>query len=447
MRYSIATLLLITFASVCAADTLVTTDGRKFEGTLVGQDESTVVFDVMRAGASTRITLDPREVLKVTKGPIEKSPNATPPAKPLSKPATKPVLAPSAALGADVPPTPPPIEKYSGPTYYLIPLRGEVGVTFTAGWLEQGLADASLRAPTVVVLEIDSPGGSIAEVTRMMEVINQYKKKMRLVVFARRAISAAAITALSVDDIYMRRTAIIGAATAFKLNAETGMPEDISEKMQSVWRATARSSAEIGKHPTAIAEAMIDRNVQLYKSKQDGRTIISSESKGTEVKPKGKLLTMTAQEAVDFTLASGITDDYQELGAALGYPSWTECKGIGVALAQYAEQKAERTKKQFVAIFEKFEEEIRVARVNDPTTFKDYRADRNGELTYDSQRKLQDRSGRCVAALGRAEDLLGKAAALAREQPSLMADSESIEKIKDEIATIRKNIATMARRK
>jgi hypothetical protein len=156
---------------------------------------------------------------------------------------------------------------------------------------------------------------------------------------------------------------------------------------------------------------------------------------------------MTAQEAVDCTLAAGIADDVQELGTALGYRSWTECKGVGTALAQYAEQKVERTKKQFVAIFEKFEEEIRIARVNDPTTFKDYRADRNGELTYESQRKLQDRSGRCVAALARAEEQLAKAAALAREQPSLMADSEAIEKIRDEIATIRKNIASMARRR
>jgi len=441
MRNIFAALVLISAATVCIADTLTTTDGRKFEGTLVRQDETAVVFDINRGGASTRITLEPQEVLKVIKGPLVQ------PAAPTAKPATRPAAV-SAAAAQDAPPTPPPIEKYAGPTYYIIPLRGEVGATFTAALLEQALADANLRSPTVVVLEIDSPGGSIAEVSKMIEVINQYKKKLRIVVFSRRAISAAAITALAADDIYMRRTAIIGAATAYKLNEATGMPEDISEKMASVWRATARSSAEIGKHPTAIADAMIDRNVQLYKSKEDGKTVISTnESKGTLLKGNGKLLTMTAQEAMDCTLAVGIADDYQELGAALGYRSWSECKGMGAALAQYCEQKAERTKKQFLAIFEKFEEEIRIARVNDPTTFKDYRAAPNGDMTYESRQKLQDRSGRCVAALARAEDQLARAAALAREQPSLMADGEAIEKIKDEIATIRKNIASMARRR
>jgi len=444
MRYLIAAVLILSVGAVCFADTLVTTDGRRFEGTLVQQNETTVVFDMVRGGASTRLTLDPREVVKVTKGPLEQP--AAPAGKSTPKPATKPSAVSSS--GDVPPPTPPPIEKYSGPTYYLIPLRGEVGLTFTAAVLEMALADAAQRSPTVVVLEIDSPGGSVAEVTRLVEVINQYKKKMRIVVFARRAISAAAITALAVDDIYMRHTAIIGAATAYKLNAETGMPEDISEKMASVWRAVARSCAEVGHHPPVIAEAMIDRNVQLFKSKENGRTLISEdESKGTPIKVKGKLLTMTAQEAVDITLAAGIADDLAELGTALGYSSWTECKGIGAALGEYAQKKAEQTKKQFAAIFEKFEEEIRLARVNDPTTFKDYFADRNGQLTLESRQKLEARSGRCVAALGRAEDLLAKAATLAREQPSLMASSEAIEKIKDEIATIRKNIASMARRR
>src|SRR3954462_15036615 len=111
MRYRFIALLLIGLASMCAADTLTTTDGRKFEGTLISQDESSVVFELSRGGASTRITLDPREVLKVIKcAPAQ-------PAASASKPATKP-SAISAASAQDAPPTPPPIEKYAGPTYY-----------------------------------------------------------------------------------------------------------------------------------------------------------------------------------------------------------------------------------------------------------------------------------------------------------------------------------------
>src|SRR5579859_6436120 len=44
----------------------------------------------------------------------------------------------------------------SGPTYYLIPLHGEVGATILANAIEKSLADAILRKPTVVVLDIDS---------------------------------------------------------------------------------------------------------------------------------------------------------------------------------------------------------------------------------------------------------------------------------------------------
>src|SRR5438552_3093002 len=129
MRYVIATVLLNGVVSICFGDTLLTTDGRKFEGTLIEQSESAVVFEVSRAGASTRITLDPRQVLKITKGPIDPPPTPAPKAAP--NPATKPAAVQSVAL-ADAPPAPPPVEKYSGPTYYVIPLRGEVGATFTA---------------------------------------------------------------------------------------------------------------------------------------------------------------------------------------------------------------------------------------------------------------------------------------------------------------------------
>ncbi|HSZ59191.1 MAG TPA: hypothetical protein VK797_26355 [Tepidisphaeraceae bacterium] len=61
-----------------------------------------------------------------------------------------------------VPPEPvaPPIASSASakPTYYLIPLHGEVGSTILAGALEKSLADAVARKPTVVVLDIDSPG-------------------------------------------------------------------------------------------------------------------------------------------------------------------------------------------------------------------------------------------------------------------------------------------------
>ena len=56
------------------------------------------------------------------------------------------------------PEAPPMAAAPGGATYYVIPLHGAVGETFVADALEKSLADASKRKPTVVVLDIDSPG-------------------------------------------------------------------------------------------------------------------------------------------------------------------------------------------------------------------------------------------------------------------------------------------------
>jgi membrane-bound ClpP family serine protease len=70
----------------------------------------------------------------------------------------------TSAPAANGEPKPPPVVKHAGPTYYLAPLRGEVGTSMLAANLEKVLADAATRSPTVVVLQMDSPGGSVAEV-------------------------------------------------------------------------------------------------------------------------------------------------------------------------------------------------------------------------------------------------------------------------------------------
>ena len=46
------------------------------------------------------------------------------------------------AAPANNEPKPPPVVKHTGPTYYLVPLRGEVGTAMIASNLEKMLADA-----------------------------------------------------------------------------------------------------------------------------------------------------------------------------------------------------------------------------------------------------------------------------------------------------------------
>src|SRR5207248_2234124 len=121
----------------------------------------------------------------------------------------------------------------------------------------------------------------------------------RIVVWMRDAASAAAITCLCVDEIYMLKTATFGAATAYRRTAD-GTPEALEEKMQAVWRARGRSAAELGKHPAVVADAMIDRWTTVYAREVGGRTVLlpKHEAGAVAVNEPGHLLMLTADEAV-----------------------------------------------------------------------------------------------------------------------------------------------------
>jgi ATP-dependent protease ClpP protease subunit len=439
----ITAMLLALLADAVLGDTLVMSDGRRLEGRLLSRDTVSVRFEIHRAGKISTIAFDANDVDKVIPGPLEDAP-----AKPAAT--AQPLRTIPLAPGPRLPgPNAPPLLTYNTPTYYIIPLKGQVGVTMTADVLSRSMSDAAARKPTVVILEIDSPGGAVDEVTKMVEVLSTYKGKLRTVVLVHRAISAAAITALACDQIYMRHTAVIGAATAFKFNQVTGIPENIEEKFESIWRATARSSAEVGGHPTVLAEAMIDRKVPLYKSTHDGKSVISSTpgDGAVALKPAGKLLAMTAQEAIDCTLAAGIADDEAELGKAIGYEGWVECVGLGVPLAKYFQDRFEEAQRKVKQIGEAYQTELKNARANDPSTFQDYLIFREtGKMTPESLDKWEERSSKCAAALSRAEQQLDRAAAAAKEFPAALGDPEQIARLRTALDEVRAHIVAQSRR-
>ena len=211
----------------------------------------------------------------------------------------------------------PPVKAEHGdPGYYVIPLHGVVGQTMVADALEKSLADAQNRQPTVVILDIESPGGSVGEAQDMIKVLHHYNKDLRIVALAGEDLSAAAITTLSVKEIYMKPTGEIGAATAYDAS-NPGMPADISAKMQSAWKAIARSSAEEGGHEPLLADAMIDNHMQLsLTTGPDGKKVVSEGTSGEELVRSGQILTLTDKEAVHCGLAAGEAEDARIQGAA-----------------------------------------------------------------------------------------------------------------------------------
>jgi len=406
------------------SDTLVLTDGRTFQGRLIKKTDKEVVFEAIQFGTKIQVSFPPDQVSRITEGKVDPKTAST---KPIAGKAAK-----------KLPPAPkaPPIVKYKGPTYYLVPLRGQVGTHMLAVNLRKSLDDAMRRSPSVVILDIDSPGGMISEAQRIMAVLREYTGRLRIVTLAGRTLSAAAILSLSTREIYMRPAGMIGAATAFKMTS-FGLPQAIDEKFQSTWRAVARSSAEAGGHNPLLAEAMIDNKVELHWVEQGGRKLVRrGRGRGRNVlTTRGRLLTMTAGEAVACGLAKGKVDTYDALGRALGMDTWTECRGLGTALARWwtdtvgkFDADIQKTKKAFLANLRRAEG----ARPNQPQYTYVYFRDTH-RMVPQSQRKWRERSIACARFFRKAQKDLQAAIDLAGEMKGMKAFVENLQEMQTRV--------------
>lgn len=423
---SFACILLMLASGLHAAE-VIRKDGTTVRGEIVSEDESKVVVNVSRAGMSSRVSIPRSDIADINRA-------AAPSATPGSGGGATSGSSTSSTMKGE--PTPPPVIKHAGPVYYVIPLRGKVGVTIVASVLEKSLADAATRNPSAVILQIDSPGGLIQEVENLIDVIEKHKKKVKIVVWTKEALSAAAITALSVDDIYVQKGATFGAATAWRMTPR-GTPEAVAEKMASIWRARGRSAAELGNHSPLLAESMIDPSKPLYLGTENGKPAIFDENKtgSTLFKEPGKILALTAREAVACGLAKGIADSPAELGQALGFANWKECQGVAVELANWWEQRVDAADKNWKATMGRLDESMRSARSADPGGYNDYAAN-----DLESVRKWNERTGKCANFLRAAENHLTALGKLADEYPHLGADRESIDSARRVLAEFRANI-------
>ena len=415
--------------SVSLGDTLTMKDGRVYDGRIIRRGDSGVVFEVHKYGATMRAEFPAREIDSIREGPVVEPSQRIP--EPDSPSASGSTSGSATVTPTDPLPPPPPIVEHSGPTYCVVPMRGQVGKDLVASVLDQSLADAVKRRPTVIVLEMDSPGGLIREVEPLVQTIRKYRDT-RTVLVVHHAISAAAITGLSVPEIYMTPNSIFGAATAFRAMPD-GTPQDIEEKMRSVWRAVARNSAEQGGHSPLLASAMIDAKYDLHvETSRDGKKEIVEGAGGDSVVRQGSLLAMTAPEACACGLAAGTIEDFATLGRLLHVGRWTHIECYAPALMEHRQKSASQAQKDFDRLDSEFQQNMKDARQSDPSGFS-YQVHRDGSLTPESQKAWQERSVPCMKSLTAAGQDLDQMAALSEKFPQFLTAADELRKKKDTI--------------
>lgn len=153
---------------------------------------------------------------------------------------------------------------------YLISVRGTIEPGLAA-YVKRGIAEATRMAASAILLEIDTFGGRVDAATEIRDLV--LDSPVPSIAFVKgRAWSAGALITLAAEKIAMVPTASIGAA-------ET-VPK--GEKEISALRGEFEATAEARGRDPEVAGAMVDADIVI---------------KG--LVDEGKLLTLTAQKALD----------------------------------------------------------------------------------------------------------------------------------------------------
>jgi membrane-bound ClpP family serine protease len=292
---SIFTLVsIVLFAGVCYCDTFTNRQtGEKLYGYPTGQPE----------GAQTSVRTQERGVLKLNMGEWEVARDK---------------------LGRNNKVVVLPVEN---------PIMYEIETTA----FEQAVAAASDGGPELILVEIDTPGGRVDLAQRMCAAIIK-SANCDVIAFIKGgqysgAISAGAAVALSCNKIYMANNTVIGAATLVTNPTdktqgkarEKRYSEVVNEKHSSVWRAYLASLAQQNNRPGLLARAMVDSDIEVIEVNQSGkRLFVEPANKKSDQQvvrtwnKAGSLVTLTAEEAVDCTIADGLVNSQQELLRQLG---------------------------------------------------------------------------------------------------------------------------------
>ncbi|MDR1561482.1 MAG: nodulation protein NfeD [Dysgonamonadaceae bacterium] len=178
--------------------------------------------------------------------------------------------------------------------------------------LDKGLREAKVKKAEAVLLHLNTYGGTVVDADSMRSAI-LYNQIPVYVFIDNNAASAGALIAIACKKIYMRRGANIGAATVVNGQSGEAMPDKYQSYMRSIIRSTAEShgkktifdgkdSVQQWVRDPRIAEAMVDETIYI-----------------PNISDSGKVLTLTASEAVRYGFCDGIAETVEDVVRDLGY--------------------------------------------------------------------------------------------------------------------------------
>ncbi len=213
-------------------------------------------------------------------------------------------------------------------TYHVV-LTGMINEA-SALWVEEGINEAINKGADLVILEMDTPGGTVSASQTLADFIFKDVDIEVVAYINTKAYSGGTMVALACDAIYMdQRVGTIGDVAPV-----TATGEMLPEKVQTVIRETMANYGRQNGYPVALVLAMVTPDYTVYRLKleeEEGYEFVRkvemdvwSEDKKNKIAFKellvanGELLTISTPQAVEYGLAkAGVTSRlhlFDELG-------------------------------------------------------------------------------------------------------------------------------------
>ena len=231
---------------------------------------------------------------------------------------------------------------------FVLPFVGGVGATARAYEIEQMGKEADKWGPgQIIVLEIDSPGGLVTEIFKIVEAIRSVRERHRMVAWVKEAISAAAVTSMQFDEIYFRTMGANGAAMMIR-----GSDSVYGEPLDK-FRDELGDIVEKNGRPRCVFLAMVlSKDVLTYtKDPITGKPTFHDKITGLPgevvLSDDKDNLTFNASNALDSGFSKGTADTGPELAPFLGLTEWYEISDYGVKMAAAWKKLYEECDKDF----------------------------------------------------------------------------------------------------
>lgn len=193
---------------------------------------------------------------------------------------------------------------------YVVPIEETVEKGLLA-FLERAVEEAEEANAEAIIFDVNTPGGAVDAADGIGKLLTG--TELKTIAFVnKKALSAGAYISLNTDEIYMVPGSTMGSAAIIDQQGNTA-----GKKAESYWFAAMKSAAvESGRDPV-YAQAMADESIDLPELDAG----------------KGKLLTLTAEQALEVGYSEGTVKNLDALLEKLGYEN-AEIRNVDESFAE-----------------------------------------------------------------------------------------------------------------